>query len=90
MKPAGQMSVTLTPELEKLVRDEVESGNYASNSEVIREALRERFRRTKLQDLERALDRGLADIEAGRSLPAKQAFTQIRNELGLKRKAKRR
>lgn len=90
MKPSGQMSVTLTPELEKLVRDEVERGNYASNSEVIREALRDRFRNRKLQELEAALDRGIADIEAGRSRPAKQAFAQVRKELGLKGKTKRR
>jgi antitoxin ParD1/3/4 len=90
MKPAGQMSVTLTPDLEKMVRDEVESGNYASNSEVIREALRERYRRRKRQELEAALDRGIADVDAGRALPLKQAFAEIRKELGLRGKAKRR
>jgi antitoxin ParD1/3/4 len=90
MKPSGQMSVTLTPTLEKMVREEVESGSYASNSEVIREALRERYRKRKLQDLNAALDRGIADIEAGRSLPAEQAFARVRKELGLKGKVKRR
>lgn len=45
MKPAGQMTVTLTLELEKMVRAEVKTGPYASNSEVIREALRQRYRK---------------------------------------------
>ena len=81
MKPAGQMSITLTPELEQMVRAEVESGGYASNSEVIREALRERYKTMKLRELDAALDRGIADIEAGRSMPVRQAFAQIRREL---------
>jgi len=88
MKPAGQMSVTLTPALEKMVRAEVERGTYASNSEVIRDALRERYKATKLQELDAALDRGIADIEAGRSMPVTRAFTRIRSELGLKGKGK--
>jgi len=81
MKPAGQMSITLTPELEQMVRAEVESGGYASNSEVIREALREHYKTMKLKELDAALDRGIADIEAGRSMPVRQAFAQIRREL---------
>ncbi len=95
MKPAGQMSITLTPALEKLVRDEVERGTYASSSEVIREALRERYKRQKLDELDAALDRGIADIGAGRSMPAAQAFAHVRSNLslkgiGLKGKSKRR
>jgi len=34
------MHVSLTPELEKLVKQNVESGLYNSSSEVVREALR--------------------------------------------------
>ncbi|MBX2807384.1 MAG: type II toxin-antitoxin system ParD family antitoxin [Cellvibrionaceae bacterium] len=34
------MHVSLTPELEQLVKLEVESGMYSSSSEIIREALR--------------------------------------------------
>ena len=89
MKPAGQMSITLTPELEQMVRAEVESGGYASNSEVIREALRERYKTMKLKELDAALDRGIADIEAGRSMPVRQAFAQIRRKLRRKGPGKR-
>jgi putative addiction module CopG family antidote len=88
MKSPGQMSVTLTPELEKLVRDEVAGGRYVSNSEVIRDALRERYKAKKLHDLDAAIDRGIADIAAGRSMPAAQAFSHIRTALGIKGKAK--
>lgn len=34
------MHVSLTPQLESLVKDQVESGLYNSSSEVVREALR--------------------------------------------------
>ena len=34
------MHVSLTPELEKLVKEKVETGMYNSSSEVVREALR--------------------------------------------------
>ena len=40
MEPAEKLSITLTPHLAKLVRDSVESGRFASASEVIRDAMR--------------------------------------------------
>ncbi len=36
-----KISVALTPEMAAFVRDVVESGEYASSSEVIREALQD-------------------------------------------------
>ena len=47
------MNVSLTPELEDLVRDKVQSGRYLSASEVMREALRLLEERDKLQELRR-------------------------------------
>lgn len=40
MEPAEKLSITLTPHFAKLVRDSVESGRFASASEVIRDAMR--------------------------------------------------
>jgi antitoxin ParD1/3/4 len=40
MDPAEKLSITLPSSLARLVRQKVESGAYASNSEVIRDALR--------------------------------------------------
>lgn len=66
------MHVSLTPKLEELVRDKVESGLYNNASEVIREALRlmqehDEIRRLKLERLRDELARGEADLAAGRS-----------------------
>jgi antitoxin ParD1/3/4 len=40
MRPAEKLSITLPADMARMVRDKVEGGAYASNSEVIREALR--------------------------------------------------
>jgi antitoxin ParD1/3/4 len=40
MKPAEKLSITLPADMARMVREKVEGGAYASNSEVIREALR--------------------------------------------------
>ena len=43
------MNVSLTPELERVVNEKVESGMYQTASEVVREALREWKQRRALQ-----------------------------------------
>ncbi|MFO5475003.1 MAG: type II toxin-antitoxin system ParD family antitoxin, partial [Dolichospermum sp.] len=40
MPNVEKISIALTPEMAALVRDAVKSGEYASSSEIIREALR--------------------------------------------------
>lgn len=55
MANVEKLSIALTPEMAGLVRGAVESGDYASTSEVVREALREwKQRRTpQQQDIEK-------------------------------------
>jgi antitoxin ParD1/3/4 len=53
MANVSKISVALTPEMAELVRQAVESGEYASGSEVIREALREWKLRRNLRQHER-------------------------------------
>ena len=61
------MNVSLTPELESIVKAKVDSGMYSSASEVIREALRmQYFRELKVARLKAELQKGLDDLEAGR------------------------
>lgn len=89
MKPAGQMTLTLTSELEQFVRDEVKRGAFASSSEYVRNLVRERYRHerdraAKLQALEAALARGLADAEAGRVVSLDEAFKRLHSELNLR------
>lgn len=86
MKPAGQMTLTLTAELEQFVKDEVQKRAYASSSEYVRDLVRERYlkekaRADKWAALDRALDRGIADAEAGRVMDVEEAFKRLRSEL---------
>ena len=53
------MNVSLTPELERLVIDKVESGLYQTASEVVREALR------LLKERDQARVHLRADVQAG-------------------------
>ncbi len=53
------MNVSLTPELERLVNEKVESGLYQTASEVVREALR------LLKERDLAREELRADVEAG-------------------------
>jgi len=53
MSHVSKISVALTPEMVDLVNQAVESGEYATSSEVIREALREWKQRRNLPHHER-------------------------------------
>lgn len=76
MATIEKLSIDLSPEMAKLVRGAVESGEFATSSEVVREALQEWERRRmrqreEEQELRRLWDDGLdsgpgrfADIDA--------------------------
>jgi antitoxin ParD1/3/4 len=66
------MHISLTPELEKIIKEKVASGLYNNVSEVVREALRfmktneELVYQMKLDSLRMKLADGERDLEAGR------------------------
>ena len=73
-KTTTAMNVSLTPELERFVRDKVESGKYNSASELVRESLRllderDQMYQIKLERLRADIQVGLDDIDAGRVVP---------------------
>ena len=59
------MNVNLTPQLEEMIRQKVNSGMYNSASEVVRDALRlmdekDRLRAAKLEQLRQEIQEGLS------------------------------
>jgi len=65
------MNISLTPQLEAIVKGKVESGLYGSASEVMREALRaleerDRFQQLRLEALRLDIQKG---IDSGESTP---------------------
>jgi antitoxin ParD1/3/4 len=64
---AEKLSITLPAEMVRLIREKVSNGTYASNSEVIREALRGWMEKeNRVVMLDAAIARGMADADAGR------------------------
>jgi antitoxin ParD1/3/4 len=83
MANVEKVSVALTPEMAATMRQVVDAGEYASASEVMREALRE-WKSRRLQreqaivELGRQWDIGIA---SGAAVDGEQAFARIRKRL---------
>lgn len=78
------MNISLTPVLEKLVEEKVDSGLYNSASEVIREALRlleeqDRLRQMKLEDLKKEIKVGVDQADRGELVEGKTALQKLRS-----------
>jgi len=71
MAEIERMTITLPAEMAAIVKNAVDAGDYASSSEVMREALRDwkMKRALQLQELtalKADIDRGLTDVAEGR------------------------
>ena len=83
MANVEKLSVALTPEMAAMLRHAVASGEYASASEVMREALRDwkarRIEREKaVEEIGRLWDIG---VSSGVSTEGEEAFARIRAAL---------
>lgn len=86
------MTITLPPDLEKLVADKVRAGNYDSAEEVVSEALHllqhlDQKQPGRREELRWLVAQGLQDIDQGRVQPGEQVFAEIK-ELSRARRAK--
>jgi antitoxin ParD1/3/4 len=80
------MNVSLTPELENLVRDKVKSGRYGSASEVVGEALRlmnqrDRFQELHKEEIREKIAAGAASLRAGQGADGEDVCDRIDAEL---------
>ena len=71
MSEIDRMTITLAADMAAVVKSAVKGGDYASTSEVVREALRDwKTKRTlqlqELAALKAEIDKGLADLAEGR------------------------
>ncbi len=88
MAAIERLTVTLPAEMTAVIKDAVAAGDYASASEVVREAVRDWKMKRALQLQELAalktdIDKGLADLAAGRvkKFDAKRNVERGRNLL---------
>lgn len=75
-----RMTITMPTEMAESLRETVAGGEYASTSEVVREALRNwmRNRDAERRDLE-ALRRAIrAGLDSGPDIPADQVFAELK------------
>jgi len=76
------MNVSLTQELEQLVREKVESGLYYSASEVIREGLRllrdrDEFKKLRSKEIRDRIARGIDQLDRGEGVDGEEFFEQL-------------
>lgn len=80
-----RMNVSLTSELESLVHRKIETGRYASASEVIREALRlmderDQFQALRKDEIHNQIAAGMASLRAGKGTDGEAFFVQMEAE----------
>lgn len=84
------MNVSLTPELEKFVTKEVDSGLYQTASEVVRAGLRRLKEESELrslrapatrEELEAQLVEAVNSLEAGRGVNGEAVFRRLRKRI---------
>lgn len=79
MGTVERMTVTIPAEMAETLRQAVAGGEYASTSEVVREALRDwtRSRDTERRELEALRAAIKAGLDSGPGIPADQVFAEL-------------
>lgn len=79
------MPLSLNPELERLIEEKVESGEYDSADDVVSDAMRLLSQRdveegAKLDALRAGIDAAIAEVERGEAIPGALAMEQAKAE----------
>lgn len=87
MSTIERMTITVPSEMAAILRQSVDGGEYASASEVVREALREWMRRrdTDRRDLDTLREAIRMGDESGSSIPAETVFAELRDVIARRR-----
>ncbi|KAF3885161.1 MULTISPECIES: type II toxin-antitoxin system ParD family antitoxin [Nostocales] len=84
------MNLSLTPELEQFVQNQVESGKYASQEEVVLAALhiladRERIYKGRFEELQQEITIGVEASLRGEVVDSETVFSQLQQKLQQRR-----
>ncbi|GBR06878.1 ribbon-helix-helix domain-containing protein [Acetobacter oeni] len=87
MSTIERITITVPSEMAATLRQSVDGGEYASTSEVVREALREWMRRrdTDRRDLDTLREAIRMGDESGSSIPAETVFAELRDVIARRR-----
>jgi antitoxin ParD1/3/4 len=84
VQAAEKLSITLPADMVQSIRAKVRDGSYASDSEVIRQAVRGWLDQADgLATLDAAIERGIADADAGRMQESGEVQRELLARLGL-------
>lgn len=86
------MNVSLNPELEQFIHNQVESGKYKSTDAVIIAGIRlleeqERIYQGRFEELKREILVGIEQLDRGERLDGREVIEQLRRENQAKRQA---
>ncbi|SFD36476.1 type II toxin-antitoxin system ParD family antitoxin [Tropicimonas isoalkanivorans] len=86
MPAVERLTITMPAEMAEILRQTVAGGEYASASEVVREALRDwvRNRDTERRDLEALRAAIRTGLDSGPGIPADQVFAELRARYAVK------
>lgn len=84
------MNVSLTPELEQFIQNQVESGKYTSVDEVIVAGIklleeRERIYKGRFEELKREIMIGIEAADRGELIDGETVFRELREKLQRRR-----
>jgi antitoxin ParD1/3/4 len=82
MPTVEKLSIALPPEMANLLRQAVESGEYASASEVVRDALRawKRWRRLETLEFDELRRRVREGMESGPAIDAEPVLSRLESK----------
>lgn len=89
MAGVERVTVSVSAEMAAILRQTVEGGEYASTSEIVRDALRDwtRARDTERRDLETLREAIRVGLESGPGIPAEQIYAELREMIAERRAA---
>ena len=84
------MSISLTPELEEFIQNQIATGKYASTEEVIIAGIkllkeREKIYQGRFEELKREIAIGVEDSERGEVVDGEVVFRQLEQKLQQRR-----
>ena len=85
------MSIDLDPRTEERIRQEVESGRFASVQELVTVAVDEYLREPDVvqaytrEEIEAKIERGIAELDAGKGIDGEEVFRQLREQSACRR-----
>lgn len=79
-----KISIALPHDMVEAIREAVDSGDYATTSEVIRDAVRDwrLKRRVEAMDMKELRDLIKDGIDSGPSIPAEEVFARLKAKYG--------